>query len=767
MSFKLSKRLPLLICLYFVLLAVQYAQVMPPLETADEAGHLLYIHNLLQDRELPHIESRESIALQREAVRRWAVENHQPPLYYALGALLVSWTNRGDINAYLQPNELIFIRGINAANHHVWLHSPQAPAGDTHHALWILRLYSIALGAGTLWLIYQTVHLVGASCRDAPATGMTHFSLPLLAMLLVASIPTFISISASVNNDNLVTFLYTMGVYWSLRMWRRRAITKWDIIIVSLILAAAALAKVTGLSLYGVVYLALYMGVRRGDYPRRQALILAAASLIAFVTLAGWWYVRNVTLYGDVLALRATQSLWGREYEIAATSGDLWAELRRIGQSFWMMVGHLHLPVYGSSWLYTYAAVMTVIGLIGITSAFRRGVLSGCPDNRRADSFLGAMILLAAACLIVAAMLLVGTRSVDISYGRLLFPALVGFAPLMVIGWRQLLGRWLGAAVILPFALMALVFPAKYITQAYAPLAAVDSVPSVARPLHIYLETLELLAYEIPDDTLNPGDTLCMGLYLRGQHADDLAFVLTALDINPVDRLGQIEVYPGMAGTARLDPAQIYRAPLCLPILIDDAPLRPNRLALRLLAYDPAPYREIPMTDASGGQIETLLLDAATLVDPRYVPPVPQYPATVSYGGTIALEGYSFGEDGVDGLAELIPGADLHLTLHWRCLAPMDADWTVTVQVLDESGTVITQDDGMPDRYPTSTWRRATAFTDERILTFPSDTPPGAYRLLVGWYRREDLFRLPAAGADAVIEHDLFMIPHRIIIQDK
>jgi len=209
--------IPIIICLYFLLLALQYAQATPFFEAADEAAHFLYVHNLLEDRKLPIIRSRGEIAGQTSPTALWAIESHQPPLYYAMGAVLISWTDRSDINDYLRSNDLIFIRGTTAHNHNKWLHTPTSPTAQTHLAIWTLRLYSMALGIMTLVFIYLTVREVFGGSY-----------IPAAAMLLVASIPTFVSISASINNDNLVTSLYSAGIYGLVRIWRRDDIKRSD-----------------------------------------------------------------------------------------------------------------------------------------------------------------------------------------------------------------------------------------------------------------------------------------------------------------------------------------------------------------------------------------------------------------------------------------------------------------------------------------------------------------------------------------------------------
>ncbi|NJL58006.1 phospholipid carrier-dependent glycosyltransferase, partial [bacterium] len=314
----------------FVALAAQYARVTPPFEAADEGAHFLYVHHLLTDRELPVIVDRATLQQQTDPARFWAIEAHQPPLYYALGALLIAGTDRSDLPAYLRSNDLIFIRGTTAANPNQWLHAPERATAQTGLAIAVLRGYSIALGALTLIFVFL-------AAREAfPGTPV-----PPLAALLVALIPTFLSINASINNDNLVTTLYSAGLWLTLRLLRREHIPTSEAVALGLVLAAIALTKVNGLSLFGVVGAALIYRLWRGDLPLREVLRFGVVAGGMVALLAGWWYARNLSLYGDPLALAATQSLWGRAFEIAPTSGDPLAELWRVYRSFWMMTGYL------------------------------------------------------------------------------------------------------------------------------------------------------------------------------------------------------------------------------------------------------------------------------------------------------------------------------------------------------------------------------------------------------------------------------------------
>src|SRR5690606_2058543 len=130
-----------------------------------------------------------------------STQRHHPPLYYLVGAALVSWTERQDAAAYLDRNPLASIGFVAENNQHVYLHRWPPPTGDTGLAVMLLRLFSIALAAGTVWLVYRAGALAAGDRRAG-----------LLAAGLVVSIPSFIHISASINNDNLVAFLFAAGV---------------------------------------------------------------------------------------------------------------------------------------------------------------------------------------------------------------------------------------------------------------------------------------------------------------------------------------------------------------------------------------------------------------------------------------------------------------------------------------------------------------------------------------------------------------------------
>ena len=342
------------LCFCFALLACIYAAVTPAFESPDEASHFLYIHNLLETSQLPVLEDRQTI-IHENIFNSQSVQRHHPPLYYLIGALLISGTKRDDLAQYLQPNPLASIGVVADNNQNVYLHPMPPPNGDTATAIWILRLYSIMLGIGTVWLIYRCAYLV---------TGDAHTAL--LTALLVISVPTFIHISASINNDNLVTLLHAAGVYLCLRTWQQRRISSSAIVLASLILSAVALTKINGLTLFVILYGWAVLGllVKRYSWPQVVRLILVSLGVTAL--LSGWWYVRNVQLYGDPLALNATLGFWGRGGAPHLVS---LFEAKGIWKSFWFILGWFNIR--GPNWLYAiYLRITTFLAGRGLVYTY-------------------------------------------------------------------------------------------------------------------------------------------------------------------------------------------------------------------------------------------------------------------------------------------------------------------------------------------------------------------------------------------------------------
>jgi hypothetical protein len=124
-------------------------------------------------------------------------------------------------------------------------------------------------------------------------------------------------------------------------------------------------------------------------------------------------------------------------------------------------------------------------------------------------------------------------------------------------------------------------------------------------------------------------------------------------------------------------------------------------------------------------------------------PPVtPDLSPVATFGGVIDLLAprYSAGT--------LQPGDVLTVTLFWRAVGPLGQDYSVSLQLLDESGAVHSQIDRYPvDNFrPTTSWTLNEVIRDNYGLVLPTDLPPGRYRLVLTLYHLTTMKRLPVTG---------------------
>lgn len=84
-------------------------------------------------------------------------------------------------------------------------------------------------------------------------------------------------------------------------------------------------------------------------------------------------------------------------------------------------------------------------------------------------------------------------------------------------------------------------------------------------------------------------------------------------------------------------------------------------------------------------------------------------------------------------------GGDMvQVNLYWQVNQPLDADYTTTVQLYDEAGEKLGQDDRSPGGvyYPTSLWKSGETLLDRHTATIPAGAEPTC--LLVGMYTGEE-----------------------------
>jgi 4-amino-4-deoxy-L-arabinose transferase-like glycosyltransferase len=104
-------------------------------------------------------------------------------------------------------------------------------------------------------------------------------------------------------------------------------------------------------------------------------------------------------------------------------------------------------------------------------------------------------------------------------------------------------------------------------------------------------------------------------------------------------------------------------------------------------------------------------------------------PGEVTVGGLFTLRGHSLSP------RFLKPSDSTHVALFWQTRDAPDADYTLVLWLVDQSGAQITLEERQPldGDYPTSRWGTGQWVRDRFDLTLPSDIPRGLYQVFAGW----------------------------------
>ncbi|HID54593.1 MAG TPA: hypothetical protein EYP41_21460, partial [Anaerolineae bacterium] len=199
-----EKRWIVLILALFILLGTIYAVTTPVFEASDELWHYPMVRHLADGNPLPVQVFDPALA------GPWNQEASQPPLYYYLAAGLTFWIDTSDMEVvrWLNPhvdNGIITADG----NNNLAIHNPAwSRLQGTLLAVRIVRLFSVLLGAATVYLTYR----IG---REAVPDRL---EIGLGAAAVNAFMPMFIFISGAVNNDNLAIPLASLALLLLIRM---------------------------------------------------------------------------------------------------------------------------------------------------------------------------------------------------------------------------------------------------------------------------------------------------------------------------------------------------------------------------------------------------------------------------------------------------------------------------------------------------------------------------------------------------------------------
>lgn len=698
-------------CFFAFTLFSLYSVATPLFEASDELWHYPMVMHLATGGGLP-----EQRAGQTDAEAPWRQEGSQPPLYYAAAALASApfdhsnWRDIRRINPHADMG--VPTRDGNA---NVVLHTPAEafPWTGAALAVRIARLVSILMSTGTVFAAWLVARELFPPRELKPRDFASRAIERIATMLFVACVPMFAFISGSINNDNAAALFSALGLWWALRVARAGQQSIASALIAGLIAGLGVLSKssVIGLlGLYGLAQIGALATLGRIDV--RGILRAALWLLVAFgvvALLSGWWFARNLQLYGDLLGWNAFLDVVGRR-DTPATLAQLWTEREGFVWAYWGVFGAMNVIM--PPWLYELLNGIAVFALVGAVLGGSRWLeargLRAVVGDRDARVWLMALIWIA----VIFVALLRWTALTPASQGRLMFPAIAAIAALFVAGLARL-HRYVLLATSALLTLVAIIVPVAVIAPAYA-----QPADGWARPLATQVGAnfgglITLEAAESEAVSVGGGGQISLALNWRINDPTasrpvprNYSVFVHLIDAEHDVIVAQRDMYPGQGNLALAEADGGYRWADRYTLKLPRFAPAPRKLRWAVGLYDRETGERLRLPDGADraifGEVSTVLVG-----EPGY-----------RFANGAGLEGVVLNAPSV------ARGETLTVSTSWSG-APAGPPVNVSVQIIDAAGNKAGAQD--------LALQPGATRLDFALRTDPN-AAPGVYRLLLVMY---------------------------------
>jgi hypothetical protein len=702
-----------LILILFTVLGITYAVVTPIFEASDELWHYPMVRHLADGNPLP------VQVFDPSEAGPWKQEASQPPLYYYLGAALTFWIDASDMEdvRWLNPhvdNGVITEDG----NLNLVIHDPNtSPWQGASLAIRIVRLASVFLGTITVYLTFRIAKAVAPERPD----------IYLGAAAINAFLPMFLFISGAVNNDNLVITLASLSLLLIIKMATsetpvslRREYA--ELALLGAIIGLGALTKITALGLLALALVGIgtrqWMRYTRcrgasenteSKSPEYAKIILStlgrfAILLLPVLLIAGWWYIRNIQLYGDWSGWNAFIAVLGQR-ATPANLAQLWDERWGFMISFWGMFGGLNVPM--ANWIYQVLNILVVLSAIGFVIYIVRLVIAWWSNRRKPGNgfgislrnlfdFIADNIALFLCVLWVVAVIvgLVNWATVTwSSQGRLVFSSISALSTILMVGlvgwFPGRIGKYVVVSIAGIFFAISALAPFIWIQPAYQDMS--DGAGDLRIANANFDNALRLQGYSINNESIMPGDSLDVVVEWEVLQEMDRDWSVFVHLNDPQIELpaAQRDMYPGqgLRPTSLLSPGEriIDRYVLQVP----ETAITPALLELTVGLYDFGTGERMLV---QGGGDSVILDTIALTARPGDIP----NPVSINFEDVFELVGFSLEP------RRLSPGENIELNLVYVLMKEVSENYTFFVQVVGDDTTRWASQDLSQ---PTSVWQ--------------------------------------------------------------
>lgn len=695
----------------YVLIALAFS-TGPLFEGPDELQHLRMVRFILTNHDLPTLDHLAGF------------ESHQPPVYYVMIAPFKALMDDSDLPAFARAQNP-FYSGFDHEytgnyNKNLYLHTPaeafpydRSPVALTLH---LLRLTSILFGLATVLAGYRIFGELWPARPD----------LRVAALGIMCFWPIGVYFAGLVNNDLAVDLFSTIAlllVLYQLRQgpnWGRSAL-------LGAVLGLAALSKINA------IYLALPVGA--AFLTDRRAWFHAPLTLLTMVVVAGWWFVRNLFVTGELTGIRLFQ------YQVPEAAvlpgqqnwGHWWPQMVNTYNTMWARFGVESIPVPGLLQAgYSLLLVVSIAGGLWAVVRFARSRPGWLSLGARQWIVVGLFSFSWFAA--EAHAVYVGNIA---DHGHLYLAGLAGFAACIAVGldaWtpaRFRLRMALSEILVALFVVLVCLFGVFF--SAYRPLAA---APRIDHPVgYKFGDVAVLTGVETPEVRARPGDVVNILIDWRalGQGNDHTITFLHSVGSEIVNR-------SSIPGSGNFNGKQwrsadtwAERYPVTIP---EDAEIQ-RVYPLTAGLWDSKADEPLPVVDGGGAPVDTPVIGRLVISGP-----IQNLSPDYRFGDVIGLKQPAVTRG----------GGNAKICLRWISLRPVAVDYQVFIHVLDGAGTLLAQADAQPKsgNYPTSAWTPGETIDDCVALAVPSQAGTH-WRVALGLYDLATGARLPVTGLQGEI----------------
>jgi Dolichyl-phosphate-mannose-protein mannosyltransferase len=703
----------MLLILLYLAAAVWMAVHLPAHATPNELLNFEYIQVMRQIKGLPN----RGLVDSEVRYTEW----HQPPLYFAFAAMV----------GLAQP---VPAASTNPPPPIEW---PPNPAFlTTHHGNLNPVVHVTPANTPLLFTSRYAATMLGILGLAALFRAGRDLHTAIVALLMTAILafqPSYLHLSASVNNDMPLTAVAAMVLAYTVLIIHDDRPPVYFLGL-GLLAAAAVLTKANGVFVLAYLFAAVLIVVLR-HHDLKRAIKSALFALAGLIPFWAAWLILNTIRMKDTLGVEGSLPV---DRVLSLRPADfalLYPWLAAIWRSFWLdwSAGGVG---YGPDWYYLLWVLLLAFALMGW---LRR------PPERRSWPLALAILL----GILSISYLYFAVKALTVKETGLLVPEGRWWLPVMpAVAWLAGAGfaRW---------------WPPERRAKAMLLATAVPIVSTYLLIL-IFFPSLYPQAQPLPSRTQINGESVVFDnqLAVSGTVAGDMvlgqesAVTFTWQALRDIDedllisaqllvpragqwvKLEQQNSYPGLGHnpTAGWRAGQRYEDTWVLrPQGEVDGPTLAH-LALKVAGDDGSLTGEM-----SGSAVDPPLVASVTVRPSQLMAPAGVLEQEVEFGELVHLAGIETEEE----------GGDLVVTLWWHADQPLGQDYSVFVHALDAGGGLAAQSDGRPafGASPTTIWRSGDIIRDTHRLAGAS----AASSLLVGLYDPQNGERLPArAGGEAL-----------------